>query len=182
MECCGGSSCFKEWKNECIDLFITKGDKTKHKLGGIILSALFFLLACAKVVYGAYKAGTTDCKDELFVAIYLTIQGCLEAIFWPFLVERIYHEKLQKTIRRSCIYIYLMLDFLFTLVWLSLGTYWTIGRFSEMKETCVMAREDWTSHFITFGVVVTAFHWLAMAVFMLYMCFRCWEKYRRGDA
>ncbi|XP_060560645.1 uncharacterized protein LOC132720507 [Ruditapes philippinarum] len=136
----------------------------------LITTFIFLVITFSRFVAGAAKL-TSDCPDERRVAEYLFVKSILGFIFWFMLLLLGCKKQLTNAMDNHFVEVYLVLESLFSLIWLIVGSVWIFGSRNDMIDECPFYVNDWNKHFINFALFLTAIDWIGLVAFGFYICY-----------
>ncbi|XP_053385740.1 uncharacterized protein LOC128550537 [Mercenaria mercenaria] len=140
-----------------------------------VTTSIFLVITFSRFVAGAVKL-STDCPKERRVAEYLFVKSCLGFIFWGMLLLLGCKKQLMNAMDNRFVEVYLVIESLFSPIWLIIGTVWTTGFRDEMIDECPFYVEEWNKAFINFALFLTAVDWIGIVPFGFYCCYVQFDK------
>ncbi|XP_053405666.1 uncharacterized protein LOC123566630 isoform X2 [Mercenaria mercenaria] len=143
---------------------------TKLRRFFLVFAFISCLITLSRGIAGFVKL-SSDCKQEHDVAVFLTVKASLASFYWGTFFVLYCVKHLRKAIKNPFILIYLILDALFGVPWLCLGTYWVFGMREEIKTVCPRLVESWNSSFLDFSSFLIVVDWICFIGFLFFAAY-----------
>ncbi|KAL4216931.1 hypothetical protein ACF0H5_023391 [Mactra antiquata] len=138
------------------------------------------IVTFARCMAGLVKL-TSDCQDESNAAVYLFVKSLFEFFLHVTILVCILKDKLEKALDYLIVQIWMLIQTVFSVVWLFVGTAWIFGNYKDMKNECPIYVEDWDFHFINFAVFLTVVDWIGAVIFAIYSLYVIFEINEGSD-
>ncbi|XP_053386557.1 probable E3 ubiquitin-protein ligase TRIML1 isoform X3 [Mercenaria mercenaria] len=127
------------------------------------------------LVFRAAKL-SSDCYLERRAAVYLFVKACFAVFFWGALGLWKFKQMLGEALDNPFVEVYFVIESLFSLCWLFVGTAWIWGNFNNINRQCPEYVYTWNGNFINFALFLTVVDYIGLVMFLFYCGYTICER------
>ncbi|XP_053386556.1 uncharacterized protein LOC123538869 isoform X2 [Mercenaria mercenaria] len=146
-----------------------------HKTLLMVFIVTFAVVTFSRFVAGAAKL-SSDCYLERRAAVYLFVKACFAVFFWGALGLWKFKQMLGEALDNPFVEVYFVIESLFSLCWLFVGTAWIWGNFNNINRQCPEYVYTWNGNFINFALFLTVVDYIGLVMFLFYCGYTICER------